>query len=96
MSHTQSSGQGRRLDAQLGNFMWGWDTGIYKRILCIALAPVSNVVRLCLERWPKQKCEMKEGARAQSATLLSWAPGDAYRDAENTPEIKDYVAKTGT
>ena len=32
----------------------------------MALAQVANVLRLCLERWPKQKCEMKGGGSTPS------------------------------
>ena len=54
--------------AQLGNFKGGGAGIIIGRIiLYIALVQVSNVLRLCLERRPKPKCEMQEGVRAQSA-----------------------------
>ena len=51
--------------AQLGNFEGGAQVFIIGRIIVyIAFSQVSNVLRFCLEPWPKQKCEMQEGARA--------------------------------
>ena len=43
--------------------------------LILYIAPVSNVLRFCLEPWPKHKCEMQEGARAPSAPQFIFIVG---------------------